>query len=377
MAVTVGTMIKVAYLLGALDRGGTEVLLLDTLRQRCIDCVVVHRKSGTLQQAFNQTSTPLYHFPIRHFSVVSYLFRLRKLIRREQITILHAQLPFDAFLAYWACLGTGAQLVLTFHGYDIGYGKLARRMVRFISQHTSLNIYVSQHLRSYYEQTYKLTKGSAQQVVYNGIDFSKFEGKASLELRQELTIPAHVLLLGTVGNFVQGRDPLTICRALAALKEMDINFHFVFVGARNPADPDLYEACVAFCAKRGLQSTVHFLGSRTDVPAILPQLDAFVYASEHDTFGIAVVEAMAVGLPVFVNDWAVMREITREGQWATLYQTKSVDDLSLKLSEFVAQRTTDKHQVKQIALSVRNTYSIQKHVHALLNLYHTLEYPIA
>jgi len=96
--------------------------------------------------------------------------------------------------------------------------------------------------------------------------------------------------------------------------------------------PHLYDDCVNYCKQNGLEYKVLFLGSRTDIPQILDQLDAFVYATDHDTFGIAVVEAMAVGVPVFVNDWEVMKEITVDGKYATLYKTKDEKDL---LREFM------------------------------------------
>lgn len=365
-------MIKVAYVLGALDRGGTETLLLDTVKQQRIDCVVVHRKQGALWQEFCQTQTPLYHFPTGPLLYISYLFRLRKLVRKEHITIIHAQLPFDGFLAYWACWGIRVQLVLSFHGYDLGYGQLARWLVRFIIKRTSLNIYVSQHLRAYYQQAYALVKETAQQVVYNGINFNKFDEISSTSIRQELTIPSQALLLGSVGNFVSVRDPLTICRGLAALKKSGADVHCLFVGACNPADPSLYEECTAYCDRHGLSSSVHFLGSRSDVSAILHELDAFVYASDHDSFGIAVVEAMAVGLPVFVNDWAVMQEITENGKRATLYKTKDIDDFTVKILHFIQEKTLYKEAAAKNAARTRNTYSIEQHIDALKAQYRSI-----
>ena len=89
----------------------------------------------------------------------------------------------------------------------------------------------------------------------------------------------------------------------------------------------MYDECVTYCQQNSLLDKVSFLGSRDDVPTILQQLDAFVYATDHDTFGIGVVEAMAVGIPVFVNDWEVMTEITDNGKFATLYKSKDEKDL--------------------------------------------------
>ena len=114
---------------------------------------------------------------------------------------------------------------------------------------------------------------------------------------------------------------------------------------------------------------VHFLGSRSDVPQILQQLDAFVYATDHDTFGIAVVEAMAAGVPVFVNDNEVMVEVTRGGEWATLYQTNNTEDLWQHFGTFICNRDAYKQQAKHIAQQVRQHYSIEHHLQQLYEVY--------
>lgn len=69
-----------------------------------------------------------------------------------------------------------------------------------------------------------------------------------------------------------------------------------------------------------------FLGLWDDVPSLLATMDAFVYATRHDSFGIAVVEAMASRVPTFVNDWGVMNELTKGGRYATLYKTDDIED---------------------------------------------------
>jgi len=366
-------MTKVAYLLGGLERGGTETLLLDTLRRvRRTDwpCLLVYRKPGALLAAFRQTDVPMQQLFPRHRLDVAYLLRLRRLLVGEGIRVVHAQLPLDAFLAYWACLGTGIRLVLSVHGYDFGYNRLARLLLRFILPRTDRNLFVSQYLASHYRTGYDLRpRQHRQHVVYNGVDFRKFGPAPAQSVRRELGIPPGVLLLVCVGNFVAVRDQLTICRFLNRLRNEGIDFRFLFVGSRNPADPIHYDQCVAYCTEHGLMDQVRFLGSRHDVPALLTEADAFVYASHHDTFGIAVVEAMAAGIPVFVNDWPVMREITDNGTWATLYRTQDIDDLTRRFLDFLRRRPVYRAQAVRNAERVRNRFSIEQHFEELKRHY--------
>jgi glycosyltransferase involved in cell wall biosynthesis len=306
-------------------------------------------------------------------NIFAYFKTLRQVFRREQINIVHAQQPIDALYAFLVCLGLNIKVALTLHGYDFSTGKMGKLILKFILSRTTVNIYVSHHVKEYYSKKYHL-QSDRQFVIYNGVSFSKIIEMDinNKSLRQELRIDENKVLLGMVGNFVPGRDPMTVCRFLKLLSESQKLFHFVFAGKKSDVQPEIYNDCVKYCVENGLADNVTFLGSRNDVPAILNQLDAFIYSTDHDTFGIAVVEAMAAGVPVFVNDWPVMNEITENGKYASLYTTKNENDLFQKFSAFIDNPESYILKTKQSAEYVRNTFSIQNHIAELNKLYKSL-----
>ncbi len=372
---------KIAYLLGSLNRGGTETLLLDVFRnakQNELEAMGIYRKSGSLELDFRQSGVEMAQLPVGE-NPLAYLIKLRELLVRNKISIVHAQQPIDALFAWLACLGTGMKIALTFHGYDFNDKKTGASILKFIIKRTDANLFVSEMQRQYYQQQYSL-KAEKQTVVYNGISFDKLNmlthwmtlSHPMSNLRNELNILPDTLLIGSVGNFVPVRDQLTLCRFLKLLDEQEVDFHFVFIGKRAENKPDLYDDCYNFCQQNNLLDRVSFLGSRNDVPALLHQLDAFLYATDHDTFGIAVVEAMAVGIPVFVNDWEVMIEITDRGKYATLYKTKEDVDLLQQFMLFLQNKTPYKTKALEAARFVREMYSIEKHIENLKQVYRRL-----
>ena len=135
------------------------------------------------------------------------------------------------------------------------------------------------------------------------------------------------------------------------------------------SEPERYDECVRYCQENGLSDSVVFLGSRSDVPAILQYMDGFVYASENDSFGIAVVEAMVAGLPVIVNDWDVMKEITNNGQWATLYKTNDVKDCVSKIEELIEHVSSWKRKAESTVEAVMQRFSIGSHIENLNRVY--------
>lgn len=114
------------------------------------------------------------------------------------------------------------------------------------------------------------------------------------------------------------------------------------------------------------------MGARSDVPELLANWDAFMYSTDHDTFGIAVVEAIASGLPTFVNDWEVMREITDYGKLAHLYKTKNPEDLLRVFNDFLQNRDAYAHEALKNADLIRRRFSIQQHLQALSGVYGAL-----
>ena len=206
-------------------------------------------------------------------------------------------------------------------------------------------------------------------ILYNGISPEKFTHSVH-SVRKELNLSADRFLMGFVGNFNTVRDQLTVCKALKRLKEQGMDFTFLFVGTAHIQE--LYDACYSYCEEHDLLENVKFPGSRSDVPEILAALDLFVYSSNHDTFGIAVVEAMMSGTPVVVNDLDVFKEITDEGRYASLYKTKDEASLAQNIHHLI-QNTEERNELglrgKQWA---EKNYSIEAHIHQLNKLYSEL-----
>ena len=373
---------KVAYLLGSLNRGGTETLLLDVFRnavENNLDAIGLYRKDGILENEFLSTKLPFLFLPTS-WNLVCYLITLRKILLNNKVKVAHAQQPIDALYAYLATAGTDIKVILTFHGYDMTEGRMGQSILNFIIHRTNANLYVSDSQKKYYTVKYKLDPVK-QFTAYNGIDFKKLESNAVLNnisnthistFRKELSISSNTLLLGTVGNFNSVRDQFTLCRFLKLLKEQQIDFHFVFIGRRVENESNLYDDCINFCTDYNLQSCVTFLGGRSDVPSLLPQFDAFMYSTSHDTFGIAVVEAMAAGIPVFVNDWEVMVEITESGSLSTLYKTRDETDLLRHFLVFLQDITGYKMKANDTSEFVRKQYSIENHILKLKEIYNLL-----
>lgn len=359
---------KVAFFLGNLQRGGAESLVYDICRKRDrapFDLCCIYRKEGDFAEAFKATGAELIRVR-RTGNMLKYLRELRKAVLANHIDIMHAQTASNALVSILALLFTRVKIVTTFHGFSFSDAPWWYRKLVYAG--SKRMVCVSVYEKKHYENKWKLPVENKLRVVYNGIDFSKLDNPLP-DTAHPVTVDKKVLNLVMVGSFIEGRSQLFACQAAYQLARSGVPFHLYFAGRRDDAEPERYDDCVSFCETNGLTDRVTFLGSRSDIPWLLSRMDLFFYASEHDTFGIAVIEALAAGLPVLVNDWVVMKEITQDGELACLYRTDDLEDCLAKIRTF-AQKKTDAFPDSSNAMQVvRERYSIEGHLRALNELY--------
>ncbi len=359
---------KVAFFLGSLKRGGAESLVYDICRKRDqapFDLCCLYRKEDDFTEAFKATGAELIQVR-RTGSMLKYLRALRKAVRDNRIDIVHAQTASNALVSIFALLFTGVKIVTTFHGFSFSDApKWYRKLVYGRSKRI---VCVSEYQKRQYESKWGLPAENKLRVVYNGIDFSKLDTPQP-DPAHPVSVDGNVLNLVMVGSFIEGRSQLFVCQAAQRLAQMEIPFHLYFAGRRDDAEPERYDDCVSFCERNGLTDRVSFLGNRSDIPWLLSRMDLFFYASEHDTFGIAVIEALAAGLPVLVNDWAVMKEITQDGELAMLYRTDDLEDCLTKIRNFARFNGDVRPDGSLSKAAVRERYSIEGHLRKLNEIY--------
>ena len=359
---------KVAYFIGSLNRGGTEMLTLDICRKKDyapFDMILIYRNDGDLTNEFKATGVPLFRIKPKRLKI-SYFIEVRKLLKEEQVDIVHAQTLTNATAAVLFTIFLKVKLVASFHGFYTSYLKLILR--HFVMWNADALIFVSDYVRKWYISRTLFCPKQKCNVVYNGIDFGKLDIK--YDEPEFLKNDEGLVKLVMVGNFTKVRSQIVICKSLKLLKEQGINnVEFYFVGKRVDSEPWLYDECIDYCKRNGLMDFVHFMGSRGDVPAILQHVDGFVYSSVHDTFGIAVIEAMASRLPTIVNDWEVMKEVNRGKNWAVFFCSNDERDCCTKIRELIVGNNTQKKEAERISVEVREEYSIEKHIDSLAKIY--------
>lgn len=364
---------KVLHILDSLKRGGAETLELDICRNaraNDLDLILALTNDGELSDDFKNSGVDFIELKRRLPIDLNVVVRLRRIIKSRKIQIVHANQAVEGIHAYLASFGTNAKPVLSFHGFVPD--KKNRQILKFLIPRTAKNIAVSRELLSWLAtENFDVSRNFT--VLYNGVDERRLK-PANENLRRDLKIPDDGFLIGMIGNFyVQPRkDQMTLCRALPGFFKSFPNAHCLIVGGfENGAETKFAEA-VKFCKQNNIFDKTHFLGARRDVPDILAALDVFALSTLHEGLPIAVIEAMLARVPCVLSDIAPNLEISKDGEFAEIFQTQNFNDLSEKLSLLAAG------EIRRIELS-RNAYnfakkefSIEAHISKLNLLYQSL-----
>lgn len=123
-------------------------------------------------------------------------------------------------------------------------------------------------------------------------------------------------VVGHVGRFTPEKNHRFLLEVFALLHKFFPNSALLLVG-----DGVCRHDVERMCKRMGIQSAVHFIGARQDVSPFLQAMDAFVFPSEFEGLGAALLEAQAAGLPCVVSD-----RLPREGWLASTVYALSLRD---------------------------------------------------
>jgi glycosyltransferase involved in cell wall biosynthesis len=148
-------------------------------------------------------------------------------------------------------------------------------------------------------------------VVLNGIDTSIFRPRrAAASVRSQLGVPSDALVIGHVARITRWKGQHHLLRAFARLAPNRPQVHLLFVGAPLFDNDDYERELKRMTLELGLENRVTFAGYRSDLSEVLASMDLFAYTStEKDTSPLALLSAMAVGLPIVAFDIPGVREI--------------------------------------------------------------------
>jgi glycosyltransferase involved in cell wall biosynthesis len=146
------------------------------------------------------------------------------------------------------------------------------------------------------------------EVIEHGLDCARFDPASAdpQALRAELGLDGK-LVLGAISKHFWVKNLESLVRAFATLAAGRTDVHLIVLGIGDSSK-------LAGLVKRlGLEKRVSVLAPRDDIPNVLAACDLFVHPALAESFGFAVVEAMAMRLPVVATPVGIARDVIEDG----------------------------------------------------------------
>jgi glycosyltransferase involved in cell wall biosynthesis len=164
-------------------------------------------------------------------------------------------------------------------------------------------------------------------VVHPGIDVpERLPPEELAPLREELRLPAGRPVIGIVGRLCSWKGQHHVVRALALLRERGLDVHGLIVGGNAyDFEPDYEPRLRSLVSELGLDDHVTFTGQVPDGTVHMQLMDVMANASDHEPFGIVLLEAMALDVPVVAVAAGGPAEIIDDGATGLLVPSASPD----------------------------------------------------
>lgn len=320
---------KVMLLAVGLGVGGTETHILELAsrmdRSRFDVTVCTLKAGGVLADELKARGVRVLSLNGIGKLDLRVLIRLFKLLRTEQPDVVQAFL-FWANMAARVCgrILRAFPVISSYHDEVVSEGRLVRLVDRLTLAWTQAVVCCSEAVRRSVESRIGKT-GDRCTIIPFGVDLVRFHGTSEVA-RHELGLGEGQRSIGTVCRLVEPKKGLSVL--LKAMEELKRRHgvppcRLVIVGD-GPSRGDLE----SLRDRLELSSWVVFIGTRRDVPQILRSIDIFVLPSLYEGFGIAILEAMAVGKPVIATRVGGVPEFVIPGETGLLIEPGNVHALA-------------------------------------------------
>lgn len=265
----------------------------------------------------------------------------RKLIKKNCYDLIHSHSPIGGLLLRIAARNMrkkGTKVIYTAHGFHFFKGAPIKNWLifypieKFCSRWTDVLVTIT-------HEDYKLAQEnmSTKQVVYVpgvGINTKKFLPELNYDVirsqkRKELDIGEDDIMILSVGELNKNKNHEVVLRAIAALGNRKIKFVIAGRGV-------LKEYLKRLAEELGITEQLQLLGFRTDVRDLFKAADVFAHPSFREGLSVAMMEAMASGLPVICAEIRGNTDLIDNGKGGFLFNPLDIDSTRNALKSMVS-----------------------------------------
>ena len=269
-----------------------------------------------------------------------------------------------------------ARVVHTYHGHVLeGYFSALMTGIfitleRLLARASDRIIAISPAIERELREGFRIGRADQYRVVPLGFDLSAFAAVgdgARMQARRELNIPQSAAVVSTVGRLTAIKQHRLLLDTIARAAKTNSNVLALIAG-----DGELRHDLEAYAAQLGIAGRVRFLGWRRDLATIYAATDVFLLTSRNEGTPVALIEAMASGVPGVSTDVGGVKDvITSEAVGARVHEGDA-DALAAHVVRMLADHGLRRETGERARAAVLERYSLDRLVRDINVLYREL-----
>lgn len=258
------------------------------------------------------------------FKLIINAFRLVKIIRSENIYILHVNDIYNMLGVMVKILDPQIKVVYTVRLLKTSYIKPAySTFAYFVRKFADIIICVSQAVQK------DIGAPVQSRVIYHNYIPEKLPEWAGIK------DPANLNVL-YLANYIPGKGQDWALRALAMVVDQYPNVSLKFVGSCNNTSDRLYrQSLIKLCEELSLQTNVDFAGQSDNIEQVIKSSDVVLNLSESESFSMVCLETISFGVPLIASDCGGPSEITDNGRQGYLVPNKGFGEAAAFLIQII------------------------------------------
>jgi len=388
-------MVRVARIITRLNIGGPAIqaaMLSDRLRERGFETLLIYGRladgEGDMSYLLHDRQVQSSYLPslVRSVSPLADARAVAAILRqlkafRPQIVHTHTAkagtVGRAAALAYNRSAATKARTLHTYHGHSLeGYFRYAGAFIsieRLLARRTDRLIAISPRIAADLRDHFHIGRPGQWSVVPLGFDLAPLvaiDDRARADARGVLGVDPTTPMVTIVGRLTAIKQHELFLRIAREVHIWQPSALFVIVG-----DGDRRTELEALASQLGLRDQVRFLGWRKDLTTVYGAADVCVLTSRNEGTPVAVIEALAAGVPVVSTDVGGVRDVIDDPALGAIAPDNDVTALAAHVMTALSPdaRTPDRIAARRASVTAR--YGFDRLMSDLVALYHSLLAP--
>ena len=298
--------------------------------------------------------------------------RLRRIIKQQDVDIVHVRSRAPAWSAMLACRGTRASFITTVHAAYKGNENRFKRFYNSVMARGERVIAISDFIAGYVRENFK-TDSRNLVIIPRGVDLARFKpelvsAERAITLEKQWRVPDGVSLILMPGRVSKIKGHHVLIEALEKLGRRDV---FCIMVGPNQGRNEYQDALEQAITAKNLSGIVRIVDSCQDMPAAYSLASLVVAPSiVAEGFGRIPIEAQAMGRPIIATDLGGFRETIIDKETGWLFPLSDSDALAEAMRKVLSLSGDQRQMLADQAIThVRERFTKDKMCEATMDVY--------